>query len=81
MGGNPLSRVDPLGLLYVAIRVEFSDTFIALHSKDGRDINLPTYEGLFKIPDAPCNFLCFIKDKDWQAARDREQKASSCGPQ
>ena len=45
MGGDPLSRVDPQGLLYVAIRVELTDTFIVLHGEDGRGINLLTYVG------------------------------------
>jgi RHS repeat-associated protein len=78
--GNPILRIDPSGLLYVAIRVEFSDTFIVLHNKDGGGLNWPNYEGLFKIPDAPCNFLCFIKDEEWQKARDQRQLANSCGP-
>ena len=81
VGGNPLSRVDPMGMFYIAIRVELSDTFIVLYNNDGREINWPTYRGLFQIPNAPCNFLCFIRDVDWAKARDGDQQAKKpCGP-
>ena len=78
VGGNPTSRIDPSGLLCVAVRVEFSDTFAVFHREDGPKIPVPSFVGLFKIPDAPCNFLCYISDKKWNEARDKAKGLASC---
>jgi RHS repeat-associated protein len=66
VGGNPLSFVDPAGLIYIAARFDFSNYFVVIHNKDGAGPNIPTYEGIYKIDNAPCIFLCSFKDKDWK---------------
>jgi RHS repeat-associated protein len=78
--GNPISRFDPWGLLYVAIRVQLSDTFLVFHRTDGPRIPVPTFEGFYQIPDAPCYFICYITDKKWKEAMDKakENELASC---
>lgn len=78
VGGNPVTRTDPFGLLYVAVRVELSDTFLVFHRPDGSKFPLPTFEGIFKIPNAPCFFLCYIPDEEWKEAIERAKEYASC---
>jgi RHS repeat-associated protein len=71
VGRDPVSRIDPMGLLYIAIRVELSDHFVVFHAEDGPKIPVPTVEGIFRIPDAPCYFWCFIPDEEWERAMNK----------
>lgn len=63
---DSVNFMDPRGLLYVAIRVEVSNTFIVVHqSDDPNDWGPPAFVGIFVIDNAPCNFLCGFGDKEF----------------
>jgi RHS repeat-associated protein len=72
VGGNPVSFTDPLGLLYIAIRAELSDTFIVIHTQPNPNALFATvtFTGLFTIANAQCNFFCFFDDKVFEKLRD-----------
>jgi RHS repeat-associated protein len=76
VASDPLSYADPIGLLYVGIRAELSDAFIVIHNTPG--MHIPRYVGIYRIPNARCNFICFIPDNEWEKAR-REQDPGYCG--
>jgi RHS repeat-associated protein len=73
VGGNPLSRIDPLGLVYTIIRVFPFDTHIVLHTSDAPGVQFPTYVGLFDITGSRCVGICFLSDSDFNAGRDRHR--------
>jgi hypothetical protein len=63
--GNPLTNVDPTGLLYTAMRVEIApNVFWVVHTPDNC-YAVPKVMGLYVIRNAPCNFICSFRDVDW----------------
>ena len=56
--------IDPKGLHYLGIRFDFSNYFIVFHYAKGE--NIPSYEGFYKIDNAPCTFMCFWRDEDFK---------------
>jgi RHS repeat-associated protein len=63
--GNPISRIDPLGLMYIAARAELSSLFLVFHGAPGE---LPTFEGIYQINDAHCLLWCFFSDSEFENA-------------
>ncbi len=66
--GDPINFIDPDGRLVVAMRSEVSNLFFVMRSEPGW--KLPSVEGLYYIDNAPCYFLCFFDDQEWEKLKD-----------
>jgi len=75
--GDPINSTDSSGLLVVAMRAETSNLFYVVRSKPNWGIR---EEGLFYIDNAPCYFLCFFQDEEWDRLKGEEfeRKYETC---
>jgi RHS repeat-associated protein len=69
---SPARFSDPLGLYVVALRVYALNIFIVWHVPDQGERGSITYEGLHRIPDAPCFLICIFEDWEWGEIRKGE---------
>ena len=75
VGNNPVNYIDPLGLIYTAIRIWLSNEFWVIYSDE--NTLLPEDVGFFTIPEAPCTFICLFTDEEWDMMRNPDR--NSCG--
>lgn len=74
VGSDPVNAIDPEGLMYIAARVYFSNNFLVFHVTDSGP-PAASFEGIYEINNAPCTFLCFSPDYEWE----RKSPPGTCG--